>query len=312
MIKELGYLKKANISILAEDTIGFDTPFIGRFGLSVLLELKTENFEKHILYDTNSASAPILQNLKIMGKSLDKVTTIFLSHCHYDHTDGLFGILGAINQPLPVIAHPEIFRPCFEINPDGVRYIGMAQSQSQLEQMGAIFTLTSDPLNIMTGAVTSGEIERVTSFEILEDLYTIVDGKVIQDHESDDAAVILNLKEGLVIVTGCAHAGIVNTMMHAKKITGVDKIHAVIGGLHFIDASEKKIEKSIEALHEVDWIFAGHCTGFDGLRRIANEHGKRFARIHTGSMIQFPIKDDSNPISTIPTVDRDIHRSYQE
>lgn len=313
MIKELGYLQEANISILAEDTIGFDTPFIGRFGLSVLLELKTETFEKHILYDTNSASGPILHNLKIMGKSLDKVTGIFLSHCHYDHTDGLFGILESINQPLPVIAHPEIFRPCIEINPDGIRHIGIVgQSRQDLEQQGAIFTLTTDPLNLMKGVTTSGEIERTTSFEILEDLYTIVDGKVVQDHEKDDAAVILNLKEGLVIVTGCAHSGIVNTMIHAKKITGVDKIHSVIGGLHFIDASEEKINKSIEALHEVDWIFAGHCTGFDGLRRIANEHGNRFARIHTGSMIRFPIEDASNPISTIPTVDRDIHRSYKK
>jgi len=313
MITELGYLQEATISILAEDTIGFDTPFIGRFGLSVLMELKTETFEKHILYDTNSASAPILHNLKIMGKSLEKVTEIFLSHCHYDHTDGLFGILEAINQPLPVIAHPEIFRPCFEINPDGIRHIGIVgQSRQDLEQEGAIFTLTTEPLNLMTGVTTSGEIERVTSFEVLEDLYTIVDGKVVQDHEKDDSAVILNLKEGLVIVTGCAHSGIVNTMIHAKKITGVDKVHAVIGGLHLIDASEEKIEKSIEALHEVDWIFAGHCTGFDGLRQIANEHGNRFARIHTGSMIRFPIEDASNPISTISTVDRDVHRSYRE
>ena len=313
MITELGYLQEATISVLAEDTIGFDTPFIGRFGLSVLLELKTETLEKHILYDTNSAAAPILHNLKIMGKSLDKVTEIFLSHCHYDHTDGLFGILEAINQQLPVVAHPEIFRPCFEINPDGIRHIGIVgQSRQDLEQKGAIFTLTTEPLNLMAGVTTSGEIERVTPFEVLEDLYTIVDGKVVQDHEKDDAAVILNLNDGLVIVTGCAHAGIVNTMMHAKKITGVDKIHAVIGGLHLIDASEEKIEKSIEALHEVDWIFAGHCTGFDGLRKLANEHGNRFARIHTGSMIRFPIEDASNPISTLPTVDRDIHRSYRE
>ena len=313
MITELGYLQEATISVLAEDTIGFDTPFIGRFGLSVLLELKTETLEKHILYDTNSAAAPILHNLKIMGKSLDKVTEIFLSHCHYDHTDGLFGILEAINQQLPVVAHPEIFRPCFEINPDGIRHIGIVgQSRQDLEQKGAIFTLTTEPLNLMAGVTTSGEIERVTPFEVLEDLYTIVDGKVVQDYEKDDAAVILNLKDGLVIVTGCAHAGIVNTMMHAKKITGVDKIHAIIGGLHLIDASEEKIEKSIEALHEVDWIFAGHCTGFDGLRKIANEHGNRFARIHTGSMIRFPIEDASNPISTLPTVDRDIHRSYRE
>ncbi len=310
MIKKLGYLKEATVSILAEDTIAFDTPFWGRFGLSVLLELRTETFEKHILYDTNSAAAPILHNLQILGKSLDRVSTIFLSHCHYDHTDGLPGILEAIGRPIPVIAHPEIFRPCFEINPDGVRHIGMAHSQRQLEQKGAVFTLTRTPLNLMTGATTSGEIERVTSFEVLEDLYTIVDGEVVQDHERDDAAVILNFQEGLVIVTGCCHAGIVNTMMQAKKITGVNKIHAVIGGLHFIDASEEKVEKSVEALREVDWVLAGHCTGFHGLRRIAEVMGERFGRIHTGTIIHLPVKGDSPPVSTIPTVVRDLNRSY--
>jgi len=310
MIKKLGCLQEATISIVAEDTIAFDTPFWGRFGLSVLLELRTETFEKHILYDTNSAAAPILHNLRILGKSLDKVSTIFLSHCHYDHTDGLPGILEAIGRPIPVIAHPETFRPCFEINPDGVRHIGLAQSQMQLEQKGAIFTLTREPLNLMTGVTTSGEIERVTSFEVLEDLYTIVDGEAVQDHERDDAAVILNFQEGLVIVTGCCHAGIVNTMKHAKKVTGVNKIHAVVGGLHFIDASEEKVEKSVEALREVDWVLAGHCTGFDGLRRIADVMGGRFGRIHTGTIIHLPVKGDSLPVSTIPTVVRDLNRSY--
>lgn len=313
MIKKLGLLQEATISILAEDSIAFDTPFMGRFGLSVLLELKAETCEKHILYDTNSAAAPILHNLKIIGKSLDMVTAIFLSHCHYDHTDGLTGILEAIDQPIPVIAHSEIFRPCFEINPDGIRHIGIVgQSREDLEQKGAIFTLTPNPLNLMTGVTTSGEIERVTSFEVLEDLYTIMDGTVTQDHERDDSAVILNFEEGLVIVTGCCHAGIVNTMMHAKKITGVDKIYAVVGGLHFIDASEEKIEKSVEALREVDWVFAGHCTGFEGLQRIAGVLGDRFAPIHTGSIIHFPVEDPSNPVTTIPTMVRDLHRSYRE
>jgi len=278
----------------------------------MLLDLKSETEEKQILYDTNSSAFPILNNMKIVGKSVDNVGTIFLSHCHYDHTDGLTGILEAIGRPVPIIAHPELFRPCFEINPDGIRHIGMAENQPDLERKGAVFTLTSKPLNLMTGVTTSGEIERITDFEILEDLYTTVDGAVVQDHEKDDAAVILNFQEGLVIITGCCHAGIVNTMKHAKEITGVDKIYAVIGGLHLIDASEEKIEKSIEALREVEWVFAGHCTGFDGLRRIANVMGDRFGQIHSGAIIHLPVKGDSPPVSTIPTAVRDLNRSYLE
>jgi len=311
MIKKLGTLQEATINIALEDTICFDSPFLGRFGMCMLLELKAGDVEKHILYDTNSEAGPIFRNLEVLGKSLDKVSTIYLSHCHYDHTDGLVGVLEAFDRPIPVIGHSEIFRPCFEINPDGIRHIGMAHSREYYESKGAQFTLSANPLNLMTGVTTSGEIERVTSFEILEDLYTIIDGEVVQDHERDDGSLILNFEEGLVIVTGCCHAGIVNTMMTAKKVTGIDKIHAVVGGLHFLDASEEKIEKSIEALDEVDWIFAGHCTGFDGLRRLANRHGDRFGRIQTGSMIKFPIQDPKHPIEYISTSVRDQYRTYE-
>ena len=169
-----------------------------------------------------------------------------------------------------------------------------------LEEKGAIFTLTRDALNLMTGVTTSGEIERVTSFEPLEDLYTIVDGRVVQDQERDDAALILNFPEGLVILTGCCHSGIVNTMMHAKRMTGVDKIHAVIGGLHLYDASQEKVEKSIEALREVEWVFVGHCTGFDAMRRMADILGDRFSPIYSGMVLHLPVRGDSPSVSTIP------------
>jgi 7,8-dihydropterin-6-yl-methyl-4-(beta-D-ribofuranosyl)aminobenzene 5'-phosphate synthase len=306
---ELGTLDRGILSVIAEDSIAFDTPFWGRFGLSMLLELGTDDSAAQLLYDTNSAAPPILHNLNILGKSLGEIQTIFLSHCHYDHTDGLAGILDALGRPISVVAHPEIFRPCFEKNPDGIRQIGMlANGRSELEHKGAVFTLTGHPLKLMTGAATSGEIERLTAFETLEELYTTINGSVVQDHERDDMALILNFPEGLVIVTGCCHAGIVNTMEHAKKITGVDKIHAVIGGLHFIDASNEKVNRSIEALQAVDWIFAGHCTGVDGIRRLADGLGERLAVFHTGSVIHLPVKDDAHRIDTIPTAVRDRHR----
>lgn len=309
MIKELGCLDRVTISILAEDTIAFDTPFLGRFGLAMLLELQAGTIEKHILYDTNSSATPILHNLRIMGKSLDRVNAIFLSHCHYDHSDGLAGVLEALGRAIPVFAHPETFRPCFEINPDGIRHIGFRQGDHQaLENKGAVFTLTKSPLNLMSGVLTSGEIPRLTNFEPLEDLYTLIDGEVCQDHERDDASLILNFPQGLVIVTGCCHAGIVNTMKHARQISGIDKIHAVIGGLHLIDAGEEKLEKSVEALQQVDWVLAGHCTGFEGERRLATALGERFAVIHTGLEVHLPIQDLKASLRVIPPQVRDRYR----
>ena len=93
-----------------------------------------------------------------------------------------------------------------------------------------------------------------------------------------------------------------------KKISGVDKVYAVVGGLHFTDASEEKVKKSIEALREVDWVFAGHCTGFDGIRRMADVLGERLAVFHTGSVIRFPIEDPAKRVYSIPTGLRDLHR----
>lgn len=111
------------------------------------------------------------------------------------------------------------FVPVLKLILMGFANIGIVgQSRSELEQKGAVFTLTKKPLNLMTGVTTTGEIERLTAFEELEDLYTIINGDVVQDHERDDMSVILNFPEGLVIVTGCCHAGIVNTMEHAKKL----------------------------------------------------------------------------------------------
>jgi 7,8-dihydropterin-6-yl-methyl-4-(beta-D-ribofuranosyl)aminobenzene 5'-phosphate synthase len=309
MIKGLGCLTEASLSILAEDTIEFDTPFEGRFGLSVLLELRAGDSEKHVLFDTNTSAQAILHNLEIMGKSLERVSTVYLSHCHYDHTDGLPGILEALGRPVPVLAHPEVFRPCFEINPDGIRHIGIVgHSRSDLESRGAVFTLTRDPVNLMAGVVSTGEIERLTPFEELEDLYTISNGSVVQDHERDDSALILNLEQGLVVLTGCCHAGIVNTLTHARRITGVERVYAVMGGLHLIGANEEKTRQSVKALQEVDWVFAGHCTGFDGLRRIGQAIGDRLRPIHTGTQIRLPVLDPASPARTIPTVVRDRYR----
>ncbi len=310
MIKELGVLDAASVIILAEDTIGFDLPLEGRFGLSMLLEARAGTVKKQILFDSNSAAGPIIRNARVLGKDLSASSALFLSHCHYDHSDGLPLMLDAIGHPLPVISHPTLFRPCFEINPDGLRQIGIAYSREELESRGAQFMLSEAPLNLMTGVATTGEVVRQTEYEVLEDLYTIVDGKVVQDHERDDMAVILNSEQGLVILTGCSHSGIVNIILTSRRVTGVEKIFAVVGGLHFMDASQEKVSRSIQFLAEnVQWVYAGHCTGFDGCCLLRAALGERFRKITTGMEIDFNFSVAQPEISFPSTSARDEFRT---
>ena len=291
MVQNLGNITSATITILAEDLAGYDSPLNAMFGLSMLLEIRVGDIETQILYDTNQASEPILQNLDTLCISLNRLNSIFISHCHFDHTGGLAGMLDAIDKPIPVVAHPSIFRPCFEIKPEGLWPIGLiGHSQADLEKRKAQFIFTREPLKMMTGVTTTGEIPRVNDFELPGDMYTIQDGAVVRDEIIDDASIILNLPDGLVILAGCCHAGIVNTIAHAKAITGVAKIHAVIGGLHLLDASEDRLNKTIEALDDVKYIFAGHCTGLKALAAIMDAKGSNFSQIHTGKIIDLPIR----------------------
>jgi 7,8-dihydropterin-6-yl-methyl-4-(beta-D-ribofuranosyl)aminobenzene 5'-phosphate synthase len=290
MVKGFVCLDRATVTILLEDLAGYDSPLNAMFGLSMLVEVYKGEMETQILYDANQASEPLLQNIQTLGISLDRLNSIFLSHGHFDHTGGLAGMLEAIDRPIPVVGHPSIFRPCFEIQPQGLWPIGLiGYSRADLEQRKALFTLTRDPLNLASGVVTTGEIPRINDFELPGEMYTIQDGAVVQDDLKDDASLILNLPDGLVILAGCCHAGIVNTIAHAKAITGISKIHAVIGGLHLVDASEDRLQKTVEALEGVEYVFAGHCTGLKALAALMRAKGSNFSQLHTGKIIHLPI-----------------------
>lgn len=290
MVQEIGCIDGATITILAEDVAGYDSPLDAKFGLSMLLDILVGKNETQFLYDTNQASEPIIQNLHALNISLNRLNSIFLSHCHFDHTGGLTGILEAINRPIPVVGHPSIFRPCFEIKPEGLWPIGLiGTSQVDLERRNALLTLTREPLNLMTGVISSGEIPRINDFELPGDMYTIQDGVVVKDDMKDDAAIILHLPAGLVILVGCCHAGIVNIIVQAKAITGVTKIHAVIGGLHLLNANEDRLDRTIHALEEVEYLFTGHCTGLKAMAALMQAKGPNFSQIHTGKIIHLPI-----------------------
>jgi len=194
---------------------------------------------------------------------------------------------------VPVIAHPSLFRPNFVIKPY-LRKVGIMQGdeREKIETSGGEFFLSADPLTIMPGLMTTGEVERSKKYEhIGEDFFTIEKGRVHNDLMLDDISLVANVKQqGLVVITGCAHAGIVNIVKQAMRLTNVKKIEGIIGGFHLINASKTEIKSTVEELRKVNprWVIAGHCTGFKAQVELYNTFNERFFPLHTGMTLESP------------------------
>ena len=219
-------------------------------------------------------------NAQRLRKELSTVNKIVLSDGHTDHTGGLVAILNQIRKPVEIIAHPEIWALKYAKLPNRPeRYAGMPFRAEVLESMGASFNLTTEPVKITDSIMTIGEIEMQTSYEkIPGHLFIKRNGKLQPDNVPEDQALIINTDEGLVVITGCAHRGIINILRHVQKITGVERIHIVIGGTHLMRISGEGLESTINDLKAFDLQRLGvsHCTGDLPAARLAHEFGELF------------------------------------
>lgn len=277
------------ITALVVDDAGYDTELWGEFGLSLLVEAERQGTELRLLVDTGLTSKPLLHNMKLLDVDPSKIEYIFITHCHYDHTGGLGGVTEKTRKGVEIVAHPEIFRRCYVIR-ENMRYIGVPErsSRSTVEANGGSWLLSREPFAFMPGVMTTGEVERVTSYEPLENVHIEVDGEMVQDPELDDVSLIVNVaRRGLVIISGCSHAGIVNIMKQARRITGVEEIIGVIGGFHLRVANEEQLSKTVDELGVAETVCAGHCTGFEAMKRISDRMGERFTLLQCGTVIEF-------------------------
>ena len=296
-MEKLGRLDYLKITVLAEDSVLYESPYLGQHGVSFLLEGVSGENIKRILVDVGQNHEALISNMRTMGISPSIINAIVLTHCHYDHTQGIVRMLREIGRKdIPVIAHPSIFRLHFVTQPCP-RYIGIMQddSKAEIEKAGGSLSLTKEPLVIMPGIMTTGEVKRRTDFEeVTTVLKTIENGMVVNDPMLDDISVIANVKDkGLVIVTGCSHAGIINIANQAIEVTGGNKIESIIGGLHLVEASDTIIRRTVEELSKLNvaWISAGHCTGFKAQVELYLAFGERFLPLHTGMQFELVSTD---------------------
>lgn len=265
---------------------------IAEFGLSTLIEIDRDK----ILLDTG-AEISVPYNAEALGIDLHKVTQIVLSHGHIDHTGGLGNVLDKVNKQIEVFAHPDVWSARYNRSKESNRFIGIPYRREQMECMGAVFHLSKKPSRIADNVWTTGEVPMVTDFENFEPVaadgtgWWIESGsKLKPDKVMDDQAVVVKTKNGLTVITGCAHRGLINTIIHAQNITGVKKIYAVLGGSHLSDASEERVWRTIAVLRELDVRKIGlcHCTGQAVSAIMAQEFGDRFFFNNAGSVVKIP------------------------
>jgi 7,8-dihydropterin-6-yl-methyl-4-(beta-D-ribofuranosyl)aminobenzene 5'-phosphate synthase len=272
---------------------------IAEHGFSAIIEIQYDVDKiNRFLFDTGVSKNGIIFNADLLEIDLKNIDAIILSHGHLDHFTGIVSTLQRIAKPIDVIVHPDAFQRRWLIFPDGTKAMMPVLDEKELGNHGAIihkneyssFLPTEDPHLLITG-----EIPRETSFEKGFPLqYSEIPDKKEFTHDpliKDDQAIVANIEgKGLVVITGCGHAGIVNTLNYAKKLSNTNKIHAILGGFHLTGSIyEQAIEPTITELQNAnpDYIIPCHCTGWKATNRIIQIMSEKFIQTSVGTSFSF-------------------------
>jgi 7,8-dihydropterin-6-yl-methyl-4-(beta-D-ribofuranosyl)aminobenzene 5'-phosphate synthase len=265
---------RVRLTTLAENTPA-SPALLAELGLSILIEAGPSC----LLLDAGQ-TVSATHNAGIVGADLARVDKIVLSHGHFDHTGGLRDLLPKIGKGVEVVCHPDVWPAKYDIRAGHpARFVGIPYTQAALESLDARFTMSREPVVLADHIMTTGEVPMVTDFETIDPHLFVKDGTgFVPDPLLDDLAIIIDSRDGLTVVLGCAHRGIINTLYHARRLTGRSKISLVVGGSHLVGASEERISKTIAALKALGVGRLGlcHCTSLPAAAEIAHAFGDAF------------------------------------
>jgi len=275
---------KVKVTCLVSNSVMVDSKYRAEHALALLVEVGLVR----ILFDTGSNSDILQYNAKIMDYDISRVKVIVLSHGHQDHTGGLEWVLTQTRQPM-IVTDPAIFSKKSLREGKEYKSNGMTMPREKLQGQAQL-QLAETPYAIAQGIYVSGRIPRSVAFEVPQEKYLVESNLMLEvDSFNDERALFVEAEKGLVVVTGCCHAGINNTLAHAMK-NYQKPILSVIGGLHLSDASADKVNKTATALREKgkpQSMYLTHCTGHEPMIALRNALGASVKDLPVGTVLEF-------------------------
>ncbi len=268
-------------------------PFVGAHGLSMLVRVTNHGVTRSVLFDAGGSPDGLVHNLDSLGLSPRDWSCIVLSHGHFDHVLGLIGLQKQLKRlDFPLTLHPDAYLPRGIVEPSGaINSIG-APSREGLRSAGLELIETDQPSFVLEKmALVTGQVARTNDYEVGWPAHHAMRDGVWQPDPliCDDQALVVNVKgRGLVVLSGCGHAGIVNVVTHAQAITGVSQVCAVVGGFHlggdYFQPRVPSVVKDLVALDPVV-LAPAHCTGYRAAFAIYEALPQAFVQNTVGTRI---------------------------
>ncbi len=268
---------------------------IAEHGYSLLLKVQRDGRSESMLYDAGLGRNTVLHNMDVLDLRSNDLRAIILSHGHADHHGGLEGIFRRIGRRgMPLVLHPDVWRDRKVVFPTGVEMHMPPPSHNDLDREGVTIVEERGPSLLLDGMVlVTGQVERVTDFE---KGFPLQQARTNGGWEPDtwiwdDQAVVCHLKDkGLVVLSGCSHAGVINVLRHAQRLTGIDTIYAFVGGLHLTGGIfEPIIPRTISELAAIGptVVVPGHCTGWKATHEVARKLPEAYIQTSVGTRLHF-------------------------
>ena len=264
------------ITTLVENSIGENNELSNEHGLSFYIEYNNKN----ILFDTGQSSI-VLTNAKKMNKSLSDLDYLFMSHGHYDHAGGFVYIAPKLSDETQVFVGEGFFNPKYKLIENGYKANGINFNKNNVVNLNEISVTTE-----LDDVVIFKDFDKFNDFEYIPSKFKLkIDNEYILDEFKDEIALGLKYKDGIVLIVGCSHIGIVNIM--TSVIEQGYNIKAVIGGSHLVNSNEERVRKTIDYINslKMDLVSFCHCSGLDNIKRMEKEVNN-FVVNYTGKIIE--------------------------